>query len=308
MRPVPLISAPFLRPPFWLGAVFALSLLSTAQAQIVVSMKPLKKLYVAYEPIQVEMSVLNRAGRDVVLTGKGATPWLSFQITDDAGRLISPEDSATFPPVMVPAGQALSRTVALNQLYPMNRQGLYKVQASVYFPQLDSYFNSSTQTIQVAEARELWSQVVGVPEGHEMAGTYRRYALLMFNNGAEKLLYVRVQDERTGTVRASYSLGQIVLIREPERIIDAQNCLHILHMGAPRAFAYTVIDVDGKVLKRQTYYEEGGSRPRLTASNDGSALIIGGISDEKAREDPIHAEVRKISDRPKELPTANAPR
>lgn len=274
----------------------------SAQAQIVVNMKPVKKLFVAYEPIQVEVSILNRAGRDVVLSGKGATPWLTFQISDQSEHLISPEESTDFPPVMVPSGQVLSRTISLNHLYPMSRQGLYRVQASVYFPQLDRYFNSTTETIQVSEAQPLWSQVVGVPEGHEMAGTYRKYMLMTFSNGTQKQLYVRIQDERTGTVRTSFSLGQVILIRPPEWIIDVQNSLHVLHMGAPRTFAYTMIDVDGKVQKREIYHEEEASRPRLSSSNDGTVLVLGGLSDEKARQDPLQAEVRKISERPEGLP------
>lgn len=309
MRPAPLIFRSLPKPVRSLGALLALSLflLPDAQAQLVVSMKPMKKLFVAYEPVEMEISILNRAGRDVVLAGKGATPWLNFQITYDSQHLISPQESTGFPPVMVPAGQALSRTIALNHLYPMTRQGLYRIQASVYFPQLDTYFNSAPETIQVAEARELWHQVVGVPEGHEMAGTYRRYVLMTFNDGARKLLYVRVQDEKSGTVRTSFSLGQVIMIRPPEWIIDVQNALHVLHTGAPHTYAYTVIDVDGKVLKREAFHEEEGSRPKLSASNDGSVLVIGGISEQQARQDPLHAEVRKISERPEGLPVTSPP-
>ena len=307
MRPAPQKPASSLQPVLWLGATLVSLLLAPAQGQVVVSMKPVKKLFVAYDPIQVEMSILNRAGRDIVLSGKGSTPWLSFQITDESGHLVSPEGSADFPPVMVPAGQALSRTVALNHLYPMTRQGLYRVQASVYFPQLDNYFNSQTEAIQVAEAQELWSQVVGVPEGNEKAGTYRRYILLTFNNGSQKLLYIRVQDEKTGTVRTSFSLGQVVMVRPPEWIIDVQNTLHVLHMGAPRTFAYTVVDIDGKMLKREVYHEEGSSRPKLSSANDGAVVVVGGVSDQKIRQDPLHAEVRKISERPEGLPLIPAP-
>lgn len=307
MRPAPQNPASSLKPVIWLGVFLACLLLSPLQGQVVVSMKPVKKLFVAYEPIQVEMSILNRAGRDIVLSGKGSTPWLSFQIKDESGHLISPEGSADFPPVMVPAGQALSRTVALNQLYPMTHQGLYRVQASVYFPQLDSYFNSQMEAIQVADAQELWSQVVGVPEGHDNAGTYRRYVLLTFNNGSQKLLYIRLQEEKTGTVRTSFSIGQVVLVRPPEWIIDVQNTLHVLHMGAPRTYAYTVVDIDGKVLTREVYHEEGSRRPKLSTANDGSVVVVGGISDQKVRQDPLQAEVHKISERPENLPLTNAP-
>jgi len=288
------------------GLALGCGWLSPARGQIVVSMEPTKKLYVAYEPIQMEISILNRAGRDVVLTGKGATPWLSFQITDQNGHLISPRSNTDFPPVMVPAGQMLSRKIAVNHLYPMNSRGMYRIQASVYFPQLDRYFNSRPETIQVSEARELWHQVVGVPDDHEMAGSYRRYVLLTFNNGSQKLLYVRVQDEKSGVVRTSYSIGQVILIRKPKWAIDKENRLHVLHMGAPRTFAHTIVNVDGKMVEREIYYEEGSSRPKLQPMPDGSVSVVGGISDKEAKRDPLQADVRKISERPKGLPTPGA--
>ena len=116
-------------------------------------------------------------------------------------------------------------------MYPMGRQGSYRIRVGVYFTQLDQFFNSKEETVQIADGRKLWHQVLGVPEGQGRAGTYRRFTLLTFHSGAEKELYIRVQDERSGAVLTTYSLGQVIMIRDPHVTIDTSNRLHILHMA-----------------------------------------------------------------------------
>ncbi len=278
----------------WLG------LTGASRAQMSVTMEPTKKLFVAYEPVTVTVSITNRAGRDIVLASRG-TPWLSFSVTDSNGNLVSPGGSTSFEPVMIPAGQMLSRKINVNSMYPMGQKGIYRVSASVYFPQLDRYFQSQPSTIQISDGRELWRQVVGVPEGQEGEGTYRRYTLLSFNTGSERLLYVRVQDDRSGAVFATFSLGQFIAIREPEWTIDGQNQLHILQLGAPRTYAHTIINVDGQIVARKVYYEATGQKPQLVPTGTGEIVVAGGISEEDANRNPLGPAIHMISERPEGL-------
>ncbi|MEO0444933.1 MAG: hypothetical protein AAF191_02535 [Verrucomicrobiota bacterium] len=273
----------------------------TVQAQLIVTAEPSKKLYVAYEPVMVKVSILNRAGRDIVLADKGSTSWLTFQVTDSTGHLLSPHSRTSFEPVLIPAGQMLSREIPVNASYSMTRRGLYRIQASAYFPQLDRYFPSRAKTLQITEAKEMWSQAVGVPEGHPKAGTFRRLVLSNFHDGAKKFLYLRIQDEESGVVYASFSLGQVILVRKPTWNIDRKNQLHVLHMGAPQTYAHSVVDVDGKIVSREIYYEKNGI-PSLVSDGSGGFLISGGISEKEANRDPLEADVRKISERPEGLP------
>ncbi len=284
-------------------AVFTLAIFSNeASAQLSVQMKPTKGTFVAYEPVKVVLTITNRAGRDVVLSGRGKTPWLSFQVTDNHGNLISPRNEAMFQPVIVPPGQSLKRTITINSTYSMTERGVYRIQASVYFTQLDQFFNSRSETIQIADGKELWHQVLGVPEGNEGAGTYRRFSLLSFNTGAEKELYLRVQSEQTGAVLTTYSLGQVIMIREPQWTIDLENRLHILHMGAPRTYAHTVIGIDGSIVAREVYREQGVDRPKMISTPEGDVVVVGGISDAEEKKNPVSTNVRKLSERPPGLP------
>lgn len=273
-----------------------------AAAQISVTLEPTKQIYVAHEPVYAVLTITNRAGSDVVLRGPGNAPWLAFEVIDSQGHLVSPSKNVDYEPVIIPAGQTLQRKFAINQTYSMSTKGLYRVRANVYFPNLKQYFNSKQNTIHVSDGRELWHQVVGVPSGREGEGTYRRYTLLTFTNGTEKNLYIRVHDERTGAVYATFSLGQVIMVRNPERTIDQQNRLHLLHMGAPRTYAHTVIDVDGKVVSRDIYREDGGNRPQLAPSGVGDVVVVGGISQAEDEANPLDADIHRLSQRPGGLP------
>jgi hypothetical protein len=201
----------------------------------------------------------------------------------------------------------LARKINVNSMYPMGQKGIYRVSASVYFPQLDRYFQSQPTTLQISDGRELWRQVVGVPEGREGEGTYRRYTLLSFNTGSERLLYTRIQDDRSGAVFATFSLGQFIAIRDPEWTIDNQNRLHVLQLGAPRTYAHTVIDVDGQIVAREVYREGNGTRPQLVAAGAGDIVVSGGVSEEEATRNPLGPAIHMISERPEGLPNGRVP-
>tara|TARA_R110002096_G_scaffold376724_7_gene570501 strand:- start:16658 stop:17575 length:918 start_codon:yes stop_codon:yes gene_type:complete len=284
-------------------ALFTFAMVATdSHAQLSVHMKPTKDTFVAYEPVKVVLTITNRAGRDVVLAGRGRSPWLTFQVSDAQGHLVSPRNENQFQPVLVPPGQSLKRTITVNSMYSMSQKGIYRIRASVYFTQLDQFFNSKQETIQISDGKKLWHQVLGVPEGNEGAGTYRRFTLLSFNTGAEKQLYLRVQDEKSGAVMTTYSLGQVIMIRDPQWTIDLENRLHILHMGAPQTYAHSVIGIDGTMVAREVYREKGGDRPKMVSTADGDIVVVGGVSEQDEKQNPLSESVRKLSERPPGLP------
>lgn len=294
-------------PTFLLALVGLAIFTEKSQAQINVRLQATKQTYVAYEPIEAVLSITNRAGRDIILNGptsagqQTGASWLTFEIKDNDNHLVSPKRVVRHEPVIIPAGQTLQRKFMINQSHPMSREGLYRVRASVYFPNLKKYFPSQEVTLNVSDGRKIWSQVVGVPEGRTGEGGYRRYTLLTFASGAAKELYFRLHDEQTGGVRTTYSLGSVILVRNPEAQVDSNNRLHVLHMIAPRTYAHTVLEVDGKVANRDIYREDA-QRPRLAASGIGDIVVINGVPESEANASPLDADVRRLSERPQGMP------
>ena len=66
-------------------------------------------------------------------------------------------------------------------------------------------------------------------------------------------LYVRVEDKENSLVYATYSLGRVISFDEPHAEVDRRNQLHVLQCSAPRMWSYSVIGLDGRLLKHTTY-------------------------------------------------------
>ncbi len=289
---------------FPLGFIFLCFFPAMARGQLDVKLEMDRRIYLAHEPITATLTLINRAGRDVVLGGKDSSDsWLDYRVFDGGGNLLGPNPGTAGPgPLIVKNGDPYRTRVAVNALYPIFREGTYRVQASIYFPPLRRYFETPSQTVQVVDVKSFWSQIVGMPPGHPDQGSYRKYELIRFSRGEKNELYVRVSDSETNVVKATFSLGSAIMIRDPEIAVDNYNELHVLFMGAPKAYAYTVINQDGEIEKREVYFEERGNRPQLIKLPDGTIELIGGISEEEKNQPYEKNSFRPLSERPPGMP------
>ena len=276
----------------------------TAEAQIQISLKMDRPLYVAHEPITGSLTIVNRAGRDLVFGDSNGMSWLDFTVTNKQGHLISPvRRHLNERPIVLSKGQTYEHKVTINRYYPMSMIGTYRVKANVTFPQINRVFQSKNLSIQVTDGQPMWSQIVGVPQGYTDAGKYREYSLMTFYHGARsKALYFRMRDSDSGVVYTTYPLGDYMSLRPPTQAIDSENQLHVLHMSGPQRYKYTVINIAGDPLKQATYYEKGSDRPRLDTDAYGNITVVGGITEEEATTPYEQQEFRRLSERPVGLP------
>lgn len=295
---------PVFRAIFFLGLVLLLLVPMAAKAQIQVALKLDRKVFIAHEAIVGELTIINRAGRDLVFGNVNGNNWMDFTITDSRGNFVSPiRQAKSPPPVMIASGQTHKMKVVINETYPMGQIGTYRVKAVVNFPQIRRVFETHPMTIQIANANPFWYQVVGVPSGYPGQGTYRVFELLTYYHGArQKALYFRLKNNQNNKVLACYSLGNYLDVRKPSYKIDRDNQLHIVHMYAPKQYSYTVVDLAGKVVIRETYVEKRESRPALYTNSFGDVEIRGGVTAAEAQTPYERREFRAISERPPGLP------
>lgn len=275
-----------------------------AKAQIQVDLKLDRSSYLAHEPIAGDLTIVNRAGRDLIFGNNSGQNWLDFSITDSRGRLVSPSQAARGArPVVIASGQAHKMRVIVNDSYPMGQTGSYRVKATVSFPQINQVFNSRSFTIQVVDGKPFWSQIVGVPQGQAGAGSYRVFELLTYYHGArQKALYFRLKDNKTTRVLRTYSIGDYLGVRPPTQAIDRDNQLHVLHMIAPQQYVYTVINLEGDAVKREQYFEKKGDRPMIVTLTSGDVELRGGISAKDAKTPYEKREFKRLSERPPGMP------
>lgn len=272
-------------------------------AQLQVTFKLEKKVYMAHEAVAGRLLIVNRAGRDIVLEGRNGASWLDFQVTDSRGNLLSPvPERSGMAPLVIRAGQSLEKQVYVNRRYPMGQIGVYRIRVNVYFPPLERYFRTRVQSLQITEGHEFWSQVVGVPRGYAGEGSYRKYTVLRFDYQGQKEIYFRLNRADTGMVITTYSLGKLLMVTDPQMGVDTDNRLHVLHMGAPQAYAHTVIDVEGKAQPQEFYYAKGTNRPRLVRVGSGAIVVEGGIPEEMQDSVYERNEFHKLSELPPGMP------
>lgn len=291
---------------FLLLCFLASFLVSTekASAQIIVDLKMDRQLYVAHEPISGTLTIVNRAGQDLIFGDSGGMSWLDFTVTDGRGHLITPvQNHLNERPIVLSAGQTYKHKVTINRYYPMAQIGVYRVKANVTFPQINRVFQTKSTSVQVTEGQPIWSQIVGVPQGHPNAGSYREYSLMTYYHGARsKALYFRMKDSDTGRVFTTYPIGDYMTVRPPQYKIDRQNQLHVLHMTGPKRYKYTVIGLDGNPVKQENFFEKGTNRPELASTSYGDVSVSGGLTESEMATPYEQTEFRRLSERPPGLP------
>ena len=269
------------------------------QAQIQVDLKFKRLQYIAYEPVVVTLSITNLAGRDIDLHNADGQSWLGFEITGSEGQPIAPISTENGQaPLKIAAGQRVTHQINLTPLYPVHDFGSYHVRTNVYFADLGKFFYSPTRVFEVTDARPIWQQTVGIPDGIAAPGNVRTYSLLNNRFPDHTSLYVRVQDKDSGIVYATYSLGRAIAFEEPQAEIDHANQLHVLHCSAPRAWAYSRVGLNGELLAHSSFMETK-TRPRLVHAANGDVAVRGGTIESPTAQSP-RGTAPKLSARPPE--------
>jgi hypothetical protein len=282
---------------YGLPIIAVILLPAAAEAQIQVDVKFKRLQYIAYEPVVATLSITNLAGRDIDLHDAEGQSWLGFEITGNEGQPIAPMNAENAQaPLKIGAGQRVTQQINLTPLYPVQDFGTYHVRTNVYFADLGKFFYSPSRVFEVTDARPIWQQTVGIPDGVAAPGNARTYSLLTNRFPDHTSLYVRVQDRDSGIVYATYSLGRAIAFEEPQAEIDHTNQLHVLHCSAPRAWAYSRIGLNGELLTHSSFMETK-TRPRLVRATNGDVAVRGGTIESPAAQSS-RGTAPKLSARP----------
>lgn len=277
-------------------------------AQIQVGLRVTRRLFVVYEPVVATLQIANLTGRDITLEDADGQNWLGFRIRSGEDRLVPPRDlDYKVGPITIGAGQTLKRSVNLVALYPITDMGIYRVQATVYFPELKQFFTSALANVEITDGKLMWQQTVGVPEGQPNAGEYRTFSILSFRQPKDNMLYVRTEDEKAGIIYSTYPVARILTDDQPQYLLDVRNQLHILQLVGPKTFTYTQIGLNGQLLSQGTYIALK-TRPHLRKNAAGNITVVGGQQDIPLPPNAGGPPTPKLSDRPPGMPKIETPR
>jgi hypothetical protein len=248
-----------------------------ARAQFETSVQLNKETYLTHEGVEATVSVTNRSGSDVVMGGPNGSAWLSFEITDPQGRSLPPMNFRSEEQLVFKAGTAMSRKVQLGENFSFGDPGTYGIVANVYHPLSQQYYQSHRAKAIFMDAKPFIEKIFGVPSGQPGAGQIRRYALCLLRNLDRMQLYVRVVDDKTGLAQTTVSLGNCIMVADPQVGLDKENHLHLLFMVAPHIYAHIGMDAQGQVFKRLYFREVENNRPQLGVQADQTVGVNGGL-------------------------------
>ncbi len=243
-------------------------------AQLDVRLRLAKQEVLLYESILVQVQVQNLSGRPRELAGGGAEGWLTFLITDDAGRMIRAlDDSSLAEPILLDPGETWSGNFDLLPFYDLRAAGVYRLNAVV-----DSgrgQVHSRKLQLVIMAGSTLWRQTVGLPTIGVREEQERTYTLIAKQEGRYKKLYARVTDPRHGLVYGTLPLGTYVPVGTPQAQLDKGGQLHLLFRSGSRAFQYRKIDPAAEVVEAAAY-SDLQSDPELVVYPDGNIRVKGG--------------------------------
>lgn len=247
-----------------------------ARAQLLVALEIPRKTYLAYEEINATVTVANRSGADVILSGTNGSNWLTFEVLGNDSILSPLRDGLRQRPMVLRNGDSIVQKLDLRTEYPMSDYGTYRIVASVYYPPMNRYFSSQQLRLEVTKGRTMWNQGFGVARGTNIPVSFREYSLTGFRRSERQDLYVGLKDKQTQRVLAMYPLGRMLSAGDPRATIDTQSRLHVLHLGAPRTYLYSVVDADGELVSQAIFRETETDRPTMMMDDQGVVRIRGG--------------------------------
>lgn len=260
-----------------------------SNAQINATLRFPHETYLASEQVIVTLTVTNLAGRDITLKG-GVTEesWCLVQVNAMRGEAPSYRSNPpVIPPLFIPAGETISRTIPLHEFFELPSTGQYRAKVSISYGASRTQFVTPAAFFNMDPGHKLWSTTVGVPEGQENAGTPRLFSVLSLQRKEGMFLYAKLENQNDGSHYPPYFLGRMLAAVTPQMQIDRDNNLYVLHAASDDTYILSQVDVasgrSGQAVYRSKTPRAG--RPSLSRQPDGKLAISGGIrvSEEELR-------------------------
>jgi hypothetical protein len=275
-----------------------LAVLVPARAQIEVGIDIKRRTFLRGEPIDAKVTIRNLSGHEITLSDTPSHQWFGFEVIRRGNTPVAPIDpNYKNAPVTIPVGETITRTVDILRLFPVNELAPYRIRATVYFEETRKYHASDQVPVDVSEGKKVWGQTVGVPAGHEGAGSLREFALISFQTPKELTLYGRVTDEATGTILATYPFGRILSGATPLVEFSNDNTLYAFHMTGPNVYALSKVGVNGEWLG-QTMWHAPKGRAAVRKKADGTMVVVGASKNAAPIPGAAAPVVPKLSDAP----------
>jgi hypothetical protein len=265
-------------------------------AQVNVTIELDRSNFLLYEPVKAKVTVYNNTDHDVALNSSPGNSWLSFLMTKRDGRPVHPDNQVSFTATLMKAGEARAWVINLTPLMSFRDLGEYKVRAVLDLP-------GQGQLISTPVQFNLGKGQTILQKSRPWEASERTFSLVRFSASNETTqLYARVEDAKENVVYATYALGEIIAMTDPETLFDREGNWHVMHVTGSQTYRYSRIAPDGKLLFQDNYTSYGGALPSLAQIADGSVKVQGGQAESENKPRVRLSESQSVLPAPKPIP------
>ncbi len=258
-----------------------------AHAQVRVEVLTDQETFLPHERINLAVRITNFSGQDLMLGEDDE--WLTFGVQARDGFIVPKiEEVPVKLPFLVKTSEVGTRRLNLAPYYDLSKPARYRVVANVRIPGWNQSFQSTPKDFDIMTGTVIWEEEFGFPGSGKdgSAPEVRKYALMRSTQAKVTRLYFRLTDTSGRLVYRVYPIGNLVSFGNPDRQIDSESRLHVLHQYGARVFNYCVLSPDGDWLKREDY-EITESRPTLRGVEGGLVEVVGGLARFVPKEAPV---------------------
>jgi hypothetical protein len=265
----------------FLSAIFGLMLpmfVFNASSQISVDVQLDQNQFLPGESLPVTVRVTNLSGESLHLGAD--TNWLTFLVESKDGFVVIKKSD---PPVQgafdLGSSEVAIKHVDLAPYFTLNRDGRYKVTATVHIKNWGQDISSAPKEFDLIDGAVIWTQTFGVPNpgATNQPPDVRQYTLIEANYLRSQLrLYVQVSDESQLRILKVRAIGPMISFSDPQAQLDSAGNLHVLYQSGARAFTYSIVTPDGDIARQETY-DYVNIRPRLRGDSNGDITVYGGV-------------------------------
>jgi len=247
-------------------------LIPSARAQIGVGAALPRRDYILYEPMMLEISLLNSSGKNMVF--QPDDKWIGLEVIREKVELI-PETGRPIvdKPIYLDAASSTTLKTNLTYTHEIREPGDYEIQVKVRYK--GRLYASAIQSVTVVNGSVQWKQRFAFTNPKSRQEEVRDYELVSQKADRGNRLVARIRDPDKKRVMCCTPVGDLMSFGSPEAKIDAGGTLHVLNQTAPKQFVYSKISPEG-IREQPRYFLSIGSPPALVESKDEGVLVVGG--------------------------------
>jgi hypothetical protein len=259
-----------------LSVALLLAFASGLPAQVTVQVLMDQDQFLPNESIPVKVRIVNNSGQTLRF---GAEDWLSYSVEGTDGLIVlKTGDAPMAHNFEVRAAEMATTRADLAPCFDITKPGRYAVTATVNIQDWSKNFTSAPKKFDVVTGTRLWEQEFGVPQSPTNHGQpeVRKYILQQATLSRHTQLYFRLTNAGESRTLRVFLVGQIISFSDPQMRVDQDSNLHLVYQTGAHVYSYTVINPEGELFTRQTFYY-ANSIPRLRVDDTGKVLVEGGV-------------------------------